>query len=236
MRVAIFRDGPWLPAKEGGSFGINQMIRALMKKRVDVVLVRCYRGWDNIKLYKKEPYTTILLREEDFYGRPDFVVSLLVKNKIDVAHFDSPEILEVYYKALQESKIPIVWEVHNIHSDLSKQLGFNKEVVETLKRREKRVANMSDAILCRSKNDRTKILKIAKVPKHKIFLYTGGIDTKALKNLRPDKIGKRIITFGNLYYEPNKRMVIRLIEILKQTIKFDNDIRLDVVGEIYKEI
>lgn len=232
MRVAVFRDGPWLPAKEGGSFGINQMIQELIKKHIKITLIRCYRGWDDINLYKKEPYTTILFREEDFYGRPEFVTNLLVNNRVDVAHFDSPEILEVYCKTLQKNNIPVVWEVHNIHSDLSKQLGFDKKKIEILKKREKAAASISDVILCRSESDRAKLLEISEVPKSKLFLYTGCIDTKPLRAVKPSKMGKHIITFGNLYYEPNKRMVLNMVDILKNTLKLDSDIRLDVVGDI----
>ncbi len=232
MRVAIFRDGPWLPAKEGGSFGINQMICELVKKHVEIILVRCYRGWDDIELYKKEPYTTILFREEDFYGRPNFIADLLVKNKVDLAHFDSPEILEVYGKILKESSIPVVWEVHNIHSDLSKQLHVGRKRIDTLTKREKSAAEMSDAILCRSKNDRSKLARISHVPMSKLFLYRGCINTKPLRGVKPDRAGKRIVTFGNLYYEPNRRMVLNMVKILKKTIKKDKRIKLDVVGDI----
>ncbi|MCL4379416.1 glycosyltransferase family 4 protein [Candidatus Marsarchaeota archaeon] len=233
MRIAIFRDGPWLPAKEGGSFGVNQMIRALMRKRIEIILVRCYRGWDDIQLYKKEPYTTILLREEDFYGRAEFVADLLAKNNVDVAHFDSPEILEVYCNILHNVNIPVVWEIHNIHSDLSAQLGFDKKKISALKSRERHVSIISDAILCRSRHDLNRLLAISSAPKSKFHIYRGCIETNQFKNVWPNYEGKRLITFGNFYYEPNKRMLLAASKIMKE---LDREIVLDVVGDIPNDL
>ncbi|MCL4362928.1 glycosyltransferase family 4 protein [Candidatus Marsarchaeota archaeon] len=169
---------------------------------------------------------------ELFYGRSEFITGLLAKAHVDAAHFDSPEILNVYAEALHNSHIPIVWEVHNIHSDLLQQLGYNRKRILAIANRERTAANACDAVLCRSSSDANKLINISGISRHKVFIYNGCIDTKPLEKLRPAPSSMRIVTFGNFYYEPNKRMLVNLVSIMREMEKVEKDIMLDVIGDI----
>ncbi|MCL4381169.1 glycosyltransferase family 4 protein [Candidatus Marsarchaeota archaeon] len=130
--------------------------------------------------------------------------------------------------------IYIVWEVHNIHSDLSKQLKFNNKKIIRLQKRECYVSEISDAILCRSRQDMSKLLKISSEPQSKFHIYKGCIETSLLKNTKPNFNGRRLVTFGNFYYEPNRRMLLILSKIMMKLYRMDKKIVLDVVGDIPK--
>jgi len=129
FNVAFFRDGPFLPAMEGGSESLLGLIEG-MSKYANVFLFRCYRGWDDYKLYKKKQFNTIFIKPEDYYPNKILLNKLLKKFKIHVCHLDSAEAVCIQVPLI-DSSILKVWEVMNVNHTLLERMGKDLQITKT---------------------------------------------------------------------------------------------------------
>lgn len=206
MRIALFRDGPLLPPRDGATYSIHGLITALAKTGMEVFLFRCFRGWDDPVLYKKEPFTTIFLREKDFYCKTGLAKRLLKKFRISIVQFDSPEIM-LRNKILKEDNFAFVWEVHGVDSYLLKTLGNSRSTIDNIRAIEREALKTSDVVLCRSRVDRDQLAAVYPKARSKMHIIRGCIDPSKLLIIKPDLGSRNVLLLGNFYYQPNVRMV-----------------------------
>lgn len=204
LNIAIFRDGPFLPAMEGGSESLLGLIEG-MTKHADVFLFRCYRGWDDYKLYEKKHFNTIFIRPEDYYSNGNLFNKLIDEFKIDVCHFDSAEAVCIQVPLIGPFPLK-VWEVMNVNHTLLERMGKDLQFIENAKKYELEASLMSDLILCRSLKDADDLISIGVNPS-KIQLYKGCINTNNFK-FNSNRFGQKNILFlGNMFYGPNENAV-----------------------------
>lgn len=228
INIAIFRDGPFLPPREGGSASILGMAK-VMVKYANVYLFRCYRGWDNFELYKDLPFTTIFIKPEDFYTDKKLLRYLLKKYQIDVCHFDSTEAINIQ-SPLISNNILKIWEVHNVDHVLIDRLGFSKSAVKSAVDDAIKAGENSDIILARSEKDKSDLSTIG-IDSKKICLYKGAIDTNQFLFSHAKKRNKNIIYLGNLFYGPNEYAVRKIISsIAPNVIAKDPDAKFLFIG------
>jgi len=216
IRVAILRDGPFLPAMTGASASILGMANSLIKNDIEIILIKCFRKNDDISLYKKQSFPTIFVNEESFYGgKGNILRKILIDCAVDIVHFDSAEAVNIQAKYIPE-KIHKVFEVHNVEHDLLKQLNADKKTVDYIKREEKKASLIADAILFRSAGNLNAFRKLgAGNLELKSSVYRGGInidgiffDKKRFKN------NGDVLFLGHLNYEPN----IQALKIIKKFV------------------
>lgn len=216
IRVAILRDGPFLPVMTGASASILGMISSLIKNNIEVVLIKCLRKNDNIALYKKQCYPTIFIDEESFYGgKKDIFRKILINYAIDIVHFDSAEAVNIQSKFVPE-KIRRVFEVHNVEYELLTQNNVDKKTVTYIKKQEKIASSSADAILFRSTENLKSFskLKIDNL-ELKSSIYRGGINIDNINfSENRFKQERSVLFLGNLNYEPN----IQALKIIKKFI------------------
>jgi len=204
FNIAFFRDGPFLPALEGGSESLLGLIEGMLKY-ANVFLFRCYRGWDDYNLYQKKNFNTIFIKPEDYYSNGILLNKLLKKFKIDVCHFDSAEAVCIQVP-LMDSSLLKVWEVMNVNHTLLERMGKDSQIVENAKKYELEASLMSDLILCRSLKDTGDLTSIGVNPS-KIKQYRGCINTNNFE-FNSNRLGQKIILFlGNMFYGPNENAV-----------------------------
>lgn len=205
-RVAFFRDGPFLPISTGAANSIYWMMNALADIGVDVYLFYSYRGWAARSLFKGQKFTTVFISPDDFYTDKKVMGKILTDLDINICHFDSAEAV-----CLQKRLLPIgckaVFEVHNIESDLVRQIGLSKGVANKIESKEIKAFKMADAVLVRSNSNYQEAMGM-KCDKSKLFNYRGGINTDSIDYLKRGVLShNKILFLGHLNYKPNQQAV-----------------------------
>lgn len=213
LKVAFFRDGPFLPVSTGAVSSISGMISALVDKNVEVYLFYCYRGWTDYSLYKNQKFTTVFINPKDFYSNKKYISNILDLLGIKICHFDSAEAICIQKKLLPQN-CKTIFEVHNVENELIKQFGASENEVNWIKRKEIKATKIADAIITRSQENYNSILKFG-CNKNKLFIYRGGISVNDIKFSLRQKLNQNNILFlGHLNYKPNQQAV----EIIATTI------------------
>lgn len=204
LNIAIFRDGPFLPAMEGGSESLLGLVEG-MTRYATVFLFRCYRGWDDYKLYQKKDFNTIFIKPEDYYSNGNLLNKLLDEFKIDVCHFDSAEAVCIQVPLISSSLLT-VWEVMNVNHTLLERLNKDSQFIDNAKKYELEASLMSDLILCRSHKDADDLVSIGINPS-KIQQYKGCINPSNFLFNSNHVSQNNILFLGNMFYEPNENAV-----------------------------
>lgn len=206
IKVAFFRDGPFLPVSTGAVTSILGMINALVKKQIDVYLFYCYRGWSDFNLYKNQPFSTVFINPKDFYTNKKLISKIIKSIGIQICHFDSAEAVNIQHELVPDSS-KILFEVHNVENELIKQLGATKKEIDRIKKEEQMAVTNADTVIVRSQENYDSIRKLG-CPKEKLFIYRGGITVDNIK-FKKRKFLKRnnILFLGHLNYTPNQQAV-----------------------------
>ena len=206
ISVAFFRDGPFLPISTGAANSIYWMMDSLIDAGIKVYLFYCYRGWSKMSLYKGERFTTVFISSDDFYSNSKIIKDIVEEYGIDICHFDSAEAV-CFQKKLLPKDCKVVFEVHNVESDLSVQFKLSGHIVNYIKDKEKEAIQLSDVVLVRSDDNYSKIIQLG-CDKNKLFKYRGGINVDDIKYVRRRELLKNNILFlGHLNYGPNQQAV-----------------------------
>lgn len=207
IKLALFRDGPFLPPREGATYEIQNLIRILKKKKFEILLLRCYRGWDDPEKYFGLGIKTIFLKKKDFYTDFHLLSEILIDHNIEIAQFDSPEhIVYIGAKLKKIANVKIVFDVHNIHSSLAEQQRKPKKEIMKLRNLEWNAFKLSDLIICHSDIDCNHITK--NIDK-KIGIYRTKfrVKTNEIKYMSPLAKNKTLLFHGNNYYWPNENAI-----------------------------
>lgn len=187
-RVALFRDGHFIPTQTGAAVSILGMLNALDSNSNYVpIIIKCKREHDNYEDYKDVKLPIIFVDEDKFYYDKDKILSdFLVKNNITIIHLGSSEAV-ISIASTFGTGFKYVFEVHNVDTDLYKQLGKPQSEIDYIATTEIEAIRICDCALFRSRDDVKKYESLL-VPKEdidtfksKIRLYRGGIDTNIVK-------------------------------------------------------
>ncbi len=206
IKVAFFRDGPFLPVSTGAVTSILGMINALSKKNIEVYLFYCYRGWSDFNLYKEQNFHTVFIDPKDFYTNKKLISTAINSLGIQICHFDSAEAINIQHQLLPSS-CKLLFEVHNVENELIKQLGAHPQEIERIKEEEKQAIQNSDTVIVRSKENYDSILNLG-CSKDKLFIYRGGITVDNIKfKKRHHLTNNNVLFLGHLNYTPNQQAV-----------------------------
>lgn len=201
FKIAMFRDGPFLPSREGGSNRVYNLIKYLHRDGWEVCAIHCYRGWSNYKMIMKEDFTTILLNPEDYYNKY-LILRVAKKMGIRIVDFDYPEAILSLGQYLKNEGFLVSYNAQNVISELLSSLGVNKRVLRLNTNYEKLACSIADLVHCCSDKDK-KQLKRLHYSKNKYITVPNGADVRLLKF--NDKYNPDMLFFiGNLFYEPNE--------------------------------
>ncbi len=237
LRIAYFRDGPFLPPLEGGSESILGMMKGIAKKaETEVFLFRCYRGWDDYRLYLKKPFKTIFIKPSDFYTNSSLYKHLIKKYKINVYHFDSAGAISIQANLVGKNVLK-VWEVLNVNHTLIKRTGGKRKEIKKAIFYELEAAKKAGLILARSEKDRDDLIKIG-IDKRKIALYHGCISPQKYDFVPfKKKKGNRILFLGNMFYKPNEEAVkIIRNKIISPVVEKNQKAKFIFVGNYPKNL
>jgi hypothetical protein len=231
--VGIFRDGPFLPPREGASYSIVNLAEALAKKNIKIILFRCYRGWDDPELYRLLNFKTIFLSPDEYYNDTKLLKKIIFDERVNILQFDSSDAVTTLGKKLKkETGKKIVFDVHNVHSQLAKEMGKGKKEIKSIIKIEEEAVRISDMILCRSELDKS-ILRKRGAKESKLRVYVGSIPVSKFKFSQKKKKGNLLVFVGNNFYGPNEQAIRILGTQIMPKLK---NCSLMIVGPTPKEL
>jgi glycosyltransferase involved in cell wall biosynthesis len=133
-------------------------------------------------------------------------------------------------------EIPLICEMHDVESTIMKTLGKSREEIEFMQFLQYAASQFCHGIICMSNID-YKELQSFGINKRKIYLIPNGVDISKIPYFGPNFKKKTVLFLGNLYYEPNRRAVERILErIYPRVIKRLPEIKFLFVGRTPKEL
>ena len=229
IKIGLFVDGSFLPSREGATRHIYLLAKHLNHIGVDVVVFHCYRGWSDVNLIQKESFTTFLLGPDDYYNNPGFISRLVRIEKINILQMCDPTfIISVGLPVRLFTGIKLIWEVHEIVSDLLRQLASGG--VQKQRTLEVTASKFCDKLICFTSVDRL-ILADNGIPKEKITTFPCGVDILESPFFGPNLDALTILYLGNMYYEPNLIAARKIVDIIQPHVCARiNRIRFKLVG------
>lgn len=205
LRIAIFRDGLFLPSVTGMAYHVLNLARYLNYNNLQAIVFRCFRGWENPTYYEKQDFDTLCIHPNYFYNDIEFLLENIKKYNIDVAIFDDPEVIVLQGSIIKNNLgVKIVYDMPNIDALLSKQLGkdttYTKKQLQILNDAFKYI----DICWAKSEADKLELINMG-VNKEIISVNSIGVDTKKIPFKRRNIIPREVkgVFLGNLYYKPN---------------------------------
>ena len=234
LHIAYFKDGPFLPPREGGSYVTLNTLRNLEIYNIRPHIIRCFRGWDNPDLYENENFDSYILRPKDYFFNFELIQKILNQNNIKISIFESVEAglshIPYFRKNIQD--VVCVTDCHNIEYVLMQRLLGNSDDVEKMKIMEKTMVNMSDGVLVRSEKDKDDLmdLQLHFDDQQKIHIIKNSIPVENFEwKLREPT--RNCVYIGHMYYGPNQECVRLLYnKVFPKLWEKDPDWQLKVIG------
>ena len=236
MRLALFIDGTFIPERDGASARFSQMPRHLTRQGTDLVVFHCYRGWSSLARIAREPFRTYFFPPEVFYGDLDCLVGLVREAGVTMIQMNDAEtIRRIGFPLAEAVGLKIIYEAHYHTSTLAAALGAQSERVQALRRLESDVSSHVDRIIVFTEADRDRWVSISGCPPDRITIVPFGVhEVNQLSSARK----RRAVAFlGNLFYEPNKRAIERIVsEILPAVLALRPETPFIVIGDIPEDV
>lgn len=220
MRIGIFSDSINIPPKEGINVHTYELARSLaLNQAQDIVLFVCDRGWLMVDCLADEPFTTVLMPEEQFYDA-EFIRRQLILFRIDVAqtymtYFGAT----VLGPATEGAKVPMVAEFHDLEEDVVPLYFDDYELPQAVadhQRFQLQEARYADMVRVMSDHDCETLKRRWKgTPEANkvVWLPVAAAECAATSEINAEK--RRVIVYiGNMSYAPNAEGA----EIIRQHI------------------
>lgn len=231
MRIGIFIDGTFIPERDGASTRFAHLPTKLAEAGVEVIVFHCFRGWSQLSRISEQPYTTYFFPPNVFYSDISLLKRLVRDRQIDIIQVNDAETMRLIGFPLSSTlKVRTVYEAHYHASTLARNLGLPLGRIESLERLEKDVSRHTDEIITFTEQDRQRWITFSGCDRSRVSVIPFGVQV-AIHNLKKRK--SQMLFVGNMYYEPNRRAVERIIaEILPLVRSLCPHVRTVVVGDI----
>ena len=254
------RDGLLKP-KSGGQNRFYNLAKGLVKRGNHVIVLEpsVFReDEDQIIGIKRYYFNVYHICTRRLTIPPDLNIDFILKilkilriKKIDVIQIRSFRgfIITKLMTTLRHKKIPIIYDAHNVESDITKY-NFTKGQKSSLKSLfftcsttilEKLAVNHTDHIIAVSRDDKNRFIEIYRVNERKITVIPNGVDIIDLTTLNDkNKIKKQfgiginrltVIFHGSFFWFPNKEAINLIINyIAPKIMKINPNVLFVIAG------
>lgn len=221
-------DGSFLPIRNGACYTLYGLMNALADTgQVDPNLINCFRGWDNPADYQGQKFRSVFVHPEDYYGETGVVERAFERRGLTVGQFYSSEGVLNLAPRLRNIGASVLFDVQNTDYVLAERLGAPKDEVAKARDAQVRALELTNHSFCRSEIDREYAIELGADPSE-VSVYKGGIDVDSFTFKPRDKMRKKLLFLGHMYYQPNENALNYLVrDVMPQ---LDDEYRLTVVG------
>lgn len=214
MKIAFFLDGPILPISTGAAERFVNILRSQNSDGDNTFLFKCYREWsDDIALYKNESFVSYFFQPFDYFNNTQLKLNLLAHNSIDFCYFANPETLLTIGLEFKKKGYTIIYDCHDIYSEIDKRLGLNQEKQDISNFTQLIASTYADIVYTCSEVDKQHLINLG-VPFEKILVLPNSVDVSKLEYKLHNIKNKNILFVGHNFYEPN----MNCIKIIKKEI------------------
>jgi glycosyltransferase involved in cell wall biosynthesis len=233
LRIAIFRDGSFLPPVTGMAYHVLNLARYLNYNNLQAIVFRCFRGWEDPTFYEKQDFDILCIHPNYFYNDIKFLLESIKKYNIDVAIFDDPEVIVLQGSILKNNLgVKIVYDMPNIDILLSKQLGKDANYINKQLKTLNDAFNYIDICWAKSENDKRELINMG-VNKETISVNSIGVDTTIIpfkhRNIIPREV--KGVFLGNLHYKPNIQALNYLQNLANECMKNRFPLNIYAIGD-----
>ena len=233
LRIAIFRDGLFLPPVTGEAYHVLNLARYLNYNNLQAIVYICFRGWEDPTIYEKQDFDILCIHPHYFYNNTEFLIENIKKYDIDVAIFDDPEAIVRQGSIIKNnSNVKIIYDIPNIDFFLSKQLG--KDIIYINKQLDSLhdASKYVDFYWSKSETDKLELINMG-VNEKTISVTPIGVDTIRVPFKRRSVLPKKIkgVFLGNLFYEPNVQALRYLQDLANQCVRSNFPLNIYAVGD-----
>jgi glycosyltransferase involved in cell wall biosynthesis len=208
VKLGIFIDGTFIPARDGASARFAEFPRTLAEAGLPLAVFHCYRGWSDLVSIANAPFRTYFCPPTLYYNDLSNLVAFGRKERLDVIQMNDAEtIMRIGYPLAHALGAKIVYEAHYHTSTLAMALEAPDATVDRLRRLEGSVAEHVDAVIVFTEADRARWLDSGCCA-DRVHVIPFGVTDVVTTAARTDD--HRLVFLGNLYYEPNRRAFERL--------------------------
>lgn len=232
MRLGVFIDGTFIPERDGASTRFAKMPRHLADQGTDIVVFHCYRGWSDLARISSEPFRTYFFPPEVFYNDLDCVTRIARDERLDIIQMNDAETVQrIGYPLADALDLRVVYEAHYHTSTLATALDAPPSRIEALKTLEADMAKHVDHLIVFTEADRQRWVSLSEFPKSRISVVPFGVEAVVAESAATKR--HSIVFLGNLFYEPNRRAVQRIVsEILPIVRSLRPCTQAVIVGDI----
>ena len=225
-KILIFFDTLDIPPKTGTSYRFFYQSKWLHSYGYDIVVILCDRNGDAEKVIESLPYEFHILSPDKFYD-VELISQISEEISPDIVQVITPQnVLKIGYPVSKKLQIPLIVEMHDIERDLFSKLKKPESELDEIEFTQYAAAQIADGIIVLTEYDKQRLLDYG-IPESKIIVSPIGIDFRYFHYQLPSN-NNEIVFLGNLYYEPNKRAVLRILKnILNQT---ENIKKFNIIG------
>lgn len=226
MKLAIVKDGPLLPIKDGASYKIYNLALEYQKNGIEVFFILIDRGWIKEADIINSGIKNFILINPDWVYNSSRITGLLNELKVDCVKTNIPEL--IITKSLEWSPFHIIFDSHDILYEQSLQKEESLEKINIEKFIDYAAGTIADTIFCCTKRDK-KMYQDLGLKSNKIFVIENGTNIDKTINKQGDG---SVIFLGHLFYEPNYQATLNLFAIAGKS----QNITFNVVGNYPKEL
>lgn len=218
-KVAIFVDGVFIPSFSGAANRFHYLTKTLQEHtNTEMIVILCDRGWSDIKQVKKESFKTYFVHPI-LYKNINFLTEILKKENVDIIQFANLELaIEIGIQLSNNLNRHLVFEAHYEDGEFAKSVGASKSVLENIEFLQNTFGKCFDKIIALSNEDHN-LSKNLKVKTSNIAVIPSGVNLKDFPKNCFSLFSKKIIFFGNLFFEVNieamreiKKMIYKELE------------------------
>lgn len=206
-KIAIFADGEFIPSFSGATNRFHYLSRALQYyTNTEVIIILCDRGWSDIEKIKDEPFKTYLVHPS-LYKNIDLLTDILRAENVDLIQFANLEsAIEVGIQLSNNLNRHLIFEAHYDDYEFAKAIKAKGPALNKITHMQNTYGKYFDKVVALSNED-FKLSRNLKISKKGIAIIPSGVNLKEFPINCFNYLSKKIIFFGNLYFDVNLRAV-----------------------------
>ncbi len=213
IRVGILYDGLRIPATDGVTQRVVELVQRLrVNDDIEPILYLVDRGWATKEQLDSLGVVYHLTPLSYAYGDDvNKLVDLLQADKVDLVHSAGSHLAILLYAAYvaRMAGVPLIGDMHDVYRHLMTSLEENVEEIAAAELRQKLCTHLADGIITMSSRDVPAIQEYG-APADRLFCIPNGVTMQTRPSA--DAAHRNAVFVGNMFYEPNRRAALRIIE------------------------
>ena len=226
MKLAIIKDGPFLPIKDGASARIYNLCKEYQKNGIDVLFVLIDRGWVKTKDIMRSGLGMVLVVPPEDVYESGALTDYLLKNGYRTIQTNIPEL--IILKASEWKLFTKIYDSHDVLYEQSEQRHVSARTIAVEKFIDTRACDCASAVFCCCERDKRLYIGLGVSPEKLYVVSNGGRFNKS-ENISRDL---QVVFLGHLFYEPNKDAVQSICTFAKKA----QDIHITIIGNYPKNM